>query len=346
MNQQGSCAVLDPSLAPGQELQDYVCRLDGFVRYSPSPALCGEPACWAEQVFPSGGAGSCAGGCGCKGRNNLTRRQGINRDTSLRRALAKSLHGMWAHLLPNLLLNKNPPLHFHLISYLSSTLMSLKVSWEPWNMLLQGSSLAFVLSVSTTRFYSNLSRSPSSTLASCYLCLWTAWSLVLWSDQNKAEKICFFSWLPPVLGSLWWGCCLSFMTWFFFFMLEWMLNSLNLMKSEKFSKDGHVVLLPSIISPFPHPLGSNIAWFGRNREFPKPFTRALAWRQEHEQPEDFNHILFSPWLGLKTQMNYVCECDQKKNRKYCIEHMDLKRGSFSCELHGPKGSRLKSSHWF
>lgn len=70
-------------------------------------------------------------------------------------------------------------------------------------------------------------------------------------------------------------------------------------------------LLPSIISPFLDPLGCDFAQFSRNTEFPKPSTRALAWRQEHEQPEDFNHILSGLQLELNTHMNCVCECDQK-----------------------------------
>lgn len=72
-----------------------------------------------------------------------------------------------------------------------------------------------------------------------------------------------------------------------------------------------MVLLPSTISPFLQPLGCDIAQFSKNTEFPEPSTKALAWRQEHKQPEGFNHILSGPQLGLNTHMNYVCECDQK-----------------------------------
>lgn len=45
MNQQGSCAVLDPSLASGQELQDSVYRLDGFGRsHHPQHCVVCQPA--------------------------------------------------------------------------------------------------------------------------------------------------------------------------------------------------------------------------------------------------------------------------------------------------------------
>lgn len=133
------------------------------------------------------------------------------------------------------------------------------------------------------------------------------WWLVQHNPPTKTEDL-----LLILGGHLHGGGDVVWVLWlFFFFLLKCTTSSLNLLKIKFFSKDGHVVLLLSVISPFPHPLGCDIAQFSRNREFQKPSTRALAWRQEHEQTEDFNHILLGPQLGLKTHMNYVCECDQK-----------------------------------
>lgn len=103
----------------------------------------------------------------------------------------------------------------------------------------------------------------------------------------------------------------GFLVFDFFFPFEVDAYWSEFIKNQKFSTEGHVVLLPSIISPFLHPLGCNIAQYSKNTEFPKPSTRALVWRQEHEQPEDFNHILSGLQLGLNAHMNYVCDCDQK-----------------------------------